>query len=360
MSKADPRVTNIRALAILLVVFGHSIIIFDPEWGLYAPQHPSDALMMVKHCINVIQMPLFFALSGYCYMLSPWWEKRSLGDFVGNKARRLLIPFVAIGFPWMVPIRLVSRYAPWEGCSPLDVVTRFFCGYDLGHLWYLGTLFLMFVLVGCVTAIGRLLSPDRPAHWPARCLALLPTLILSLNKDALPEAPFVRYCAEYLLWFCMGTCVHDACAHMGKRPKGPFALLGLVGLALTLVVVLCPPEDQAMAKSLRYMAATLLILACFVLMPRRTNALIQGCARDSFGIYLFHSPLIYPVFCYLGWLWPLPMVAVTFLACGGASVLLTRLLRRFKVGRCLIGEASQGRNAPPVSGGNGQRRRGHQ
>lgn len=60
-------IENIRAIAIIMVVFGHSIILYSSEWDLYSTIHEVIALDYIKRFINLIQMPLFFSLSGYCF-----------------------------------------------------------------------------------------------------------------------------------------------------------------------------------------------------------------------------------------------------------------------------------------------------
>lgn len=60
-------ITNVRALAIFLVVLGHSIILYSSAWGYYPTEQKSILLDNLKFLINGIQMPLFFSLSGFCF-----------------------------------------------------------------------------------------------------------------------------------------------------------------------------------------------------------------------------------------------------------------------------------------------------
>lgn len=54
------KIDNLRAIAILLVVLGHSIIIYDPNWGLISSEVECMPFMYLKKMINLVQMPLFF------------------------------------------------------------------------------------------------------------------------------------------------------------------------------------------------------------------------------------------------------------------------------------------------------------
>lgn len=60
----------IRALAILLVMLGHSIIIYSSGWNLYDTTQSAPVLAHLKDIINVIQMPLFFSVSGFCLVFT--------------------------------------------------------------------------------------------------------------------------------------------------------------------------------------------------------------------------------------------------------------------------------------------------
>lgn len=60
-------ISNLRVLAILLVVLGHSIIIYDPNWTTYNTPFHSVFLVTLKKIINLFQMELFFSLSGFLF-----------------------------------------------------------------------------------------------------------------------------------------------------------------------------------------------------------------------------------------------------------------------------------------------------
>lgn len=107
-------VSFIRALAILLVMLGHSIIIYSSGWNLYSTDVSAPLFDHLKDMINVVQMPLFFSVSGFClvYTVGPV-GCRPVG--LGVKARRLLIPFLVVGLLWMLPIRLAVGYPGYTG-----------------------------------------------------------------------------------------------------------------------------------------------------------------------------------------------------------------------------------------------------
>ena len=63
----NSNLVTLRAIAIIIVVLGHSIILYDPSWAIYSPKQEFPLFLYLKQIINVIQMPLFFSISGYLY-----------------------------------------------------------------------------------------------------------------------------------------------------------------------------------------------------------------------------------------------------------------------------------------------------
>ena len=63
------QIGNIRALAILLVVSVHSIILYSADWGLYETTRQAPFLAWLEKLMVIPPMPLFFSLSGYLFVL---------------------------------------------------------------------------------------------------------------------------------------------------------------------------------------------------------------------------------------------------------------------------------------------------
>ena len=64
------KIVNLRALAIIIVVIGHSIILYSHKWGLYSTIYNVRFLDILKDWINLIQMPLFLSISGFLFARS--------------------------------------------------------------------------------------------------------------------------------------------------------------------------------------------------------------------------------------------------------------------------------------------------
>lgn len=81
------------------------------------------------------------------------------------------------------------------------------------------------------------------------------------------------------------------------------------------------------------------ILTVYLVMPSKTVRMIQIIDRDSFGMYLFHSPLTYITYTFLVDAIPSIVVGINLLLFGCFSILLTEIIRRTRL-NFIIGECS--------------------
>ena len=139
----DYKICNLRAIAILLVVLGHSIIIYEPGWGLITSSVECLPFVYLKKMINLVQMPLFFSLSGYCYCLSK--NQTFSQRLIANKFMRILLPYFIVCLLYMDPIKIGLGVPGYELSWSL-IKDQMFWFNNNGHLWYLPTLFLMFIV----------------------------------------------------------------------------------------------------------------------------------------------------------------------------------------------------------------------
>ena len=61
----NQQIVNLRGLAILLVVLGHSIIIYDSTFDLLTTGVQMPLFETVKHIVSFVQMKLFISISGF-------------------------------------------------------------------------------------------------------------------------------------------------------------------------------------------------------------------------------------------------------------------------------------------------------
>ena len=95
------------------------------------------------------------------------------------------------------------------------------------------------------------------------------------------------------------------------------------------------------ADSVRLMISlgmkALCIMNAYGVIPERTCSVAEKIDRNSFGVYLFHSPLIYITFATIPNAHPAIVVFINLVEFGAAAYGLTELVRRTKL-KVLIGE----------------------
>ncbi|WP_055426846.1 acyltransferase family protein [Bifidobacterium aesculapii] len=320
-------IVTIRALAILVVMLGHSIIIYSSGWNLYPTIQSAPALAHVKDIINVMQMPLFFSVSGFCLVFT-LSSKR--GVSVLDKVKRLLIPFLIVGLCWMIPLRLALGYPGYRG-QPLwrIVLVDLLLDVDSGHLWFLPTLMLMFIVV---IAAYKLCTAVRWPEWSFEVVLV----VLAMGAagavvifSGLETVPYAGRFGHNFLFFVMGYVWHR---HEGIIMPMKTSIGRVVSAAL-LVAACVAIWFGVGATGIVSVAFALIMVACiYVLVPDWSSEPVRLISKDSMGLYLFHSPMLYISFALWPDIAPWLMVLINFVGFGLCALGITELLRRLHLG----------------------------
>ena len=160
----------LKVLTILLVVLGHSTYyIIKTNFGGIDYHHyiNNNHSLIVIRVLNVLteiiyyfHMPLFMAISGAFFRIQVEKNKwQSLFTLFKNKFRRLLIPFLVFTILYTLPVKYISNY--FEQTSILDAILGQLFLFGNTHLWYLFTLFIIFMIAYFIlrrdTGVGMLL-----------------------------------------------------------------------------------------------------------------------------------------------------------------------------------------------------------
>ena len=334
LKKFNNKIVNLRAIAILLVVFGHSIIIFDTNWGIYFPLHESDFFMILKHYISIIQMPFFFSISGFCFYYTVQ-SKRKIGEFILNKFKRLIIPFILVAALWMIPIRIFAKYPKWLDMSYLDMLLQVLTGKDAGHLWYLGALFIIFIMAYLFIAV---LNKMKLENKVIEIFCLLCLLLLSLVSSKLPGQLFLASSVKYLFWFFLGFEINKNSEYLDVFPKSMYILGSMIAVVVISFCVFGAVGNHVVNAVAKYLGTGMIVVSSYKLITDRSIPVMKKIAKNSFGVYLFHSPMLYPVFNYMNWLNPVVMVLFDFIVLYIVAYFLTNILRMNKYSKIILGE----------------------
>jgi glucan biosynthesis protein C len=292
--------------------------------GLYGHFGP-DALRSFTVFVDNWGMQLLFLVSGMGAAMS--LRKRSAGEFVAERARRLLMPFLVI-LLLVVPIPAWFRALDFKTFSGgyFAFYPRFFNGlsagpgspgnFDWGHLWFLVYLFVFSVIAAPLfgkwqrqgTPTSR--RPEAPriawAGWlflPALWIALLEAIFrpgwpgaLNLVND---WAVFTVSLSFFVFGYLAGA--DSRLAEAAERNRIAALTLGLVAFGARLACYDWLPVGDGyqalnvLAQFLRGLASWGLVVAAIGFGRKYFKATGRslGIARDlSFPLYLLHyAPL---------------------------------------------------------------------
>ncbi len=123
---------------VLLTILGHS--------------HPNDWTTFPSQPVEFIysfHMPLFFCISGYLFAKSGSLEKDGYLKWIGNKSKRLLIPYFIISAISFIPKTLLENGA-LNDIGLGEVIECFFAPRlnIWGHFWFLPVIFISYFIFG--------------------------------------------------------------------------------------------------------------------------------------------------------------------------------------------------------------------
>ena len=330
-------ISNLRIVSIILVVLAHSIIIYNPYWGLYTTNNNSIILKYLCLFIYIFHMPLFFSISGFLFN-NTLKHNYTFKQLFKKKFLRLIVPYLIVGIIWLIPIKTFLSYSNYTNNSFIyNVFVNLLLGIDNGHLWFLPALFLIFLFSYCIEKLCERYQINI-------YLRIIILVFLSGVGHILPI--YIGSSFIYLLWFQLGKMIASGDI---KISNSKYKFLLLIIMVVLIPIYLIIYDTNSIFK---YVSIVLQIIICFIMLlliygskivifkSERKYNIFNIIDKNSFGIYLFHSPLIYFSFTYYPNINPILMVIINFLIFGIFSVFITILIRKIKLG-FIIGEYNE-------------------
>ena len=306
----------LRVYAIIVLVAWHSYCPYT-SWNL-----ASSPLVRYNNIIFGIlaptaNMPLFTFLSGYLfyYLHKECGKYQDYKGFLKNKARRLFIPYLVLGF--------VINMTQFQRMHPIDL----FWGTP-NHMWYCLMLFYCFIICWFVE--------KKIGSWLNYILAIASfVFVLYHGGQYLGRFPFGLYMPAYFyFFFYLGYWSYRHRDVLFKRTA-------LLPMLLLLYLLSLKLNGGGYFSGV---SASLFIIALLILANRITIEppdWIRTISKYSFGIYVFHQWIIWNV---THWrpmiglmnnhyvLFPIILFVSAFLV----STLLTHFSMKTKAGRFLL------------------------
>ncbi len=157
---------HIRYLMIVFVVVYHSVAAYAtvaPWWAVHDTSF--FAADIIRELLDVFMMPVLFFIAGY--FVFPSLEKRGTTEFLKDKGRRLLIPWV-LAVVIFIPLLMYDRpdqtikpfrnyWLWWLGSfkTGLSSLSPFLSQTNQAVYWFVSLLFTLFVLTAVVHTVMR-------------------------------------------------------------------------------------------------------------------------------------------------------------------------------------------------------------
>lgn len=334
------QISILRVMAVLLVVIGHSGFVYGNSWPMVM-REKSDLIWEIVQYIYSFHMPLFMAVSGYLFCYAGEHKpKKTAGSYIKARFFRLGLPCLLFTVFYLFPVRWWigfydlqerTRWQPWNEVFFTEIVKTG----DIGHMWFVFSLFFIAVLF--------LFLEKYCNRFPIPAFALF--FVLSLYHQEFPAVMLCYKLTYYLFYYYLGYLL---CRHRKLFEKqvytpvngAAFFLLHLYAYYMSGKVMMAEEFSYRLGRHITEILGVLAFFtAAFWLRKAADGRFVRFIEKNSFGIYLFHDPVIYFILVKLMWkeVNPWLVVLLCFTLSIGLSILFTELLRRLGAG-FLIGE----------------------
>ena len=302
-------ISLLRTFAILIVVLGHSMVVYQYNWGIYNPLVKSSFFNALKTYIDTFQMPLFIFISGYMYFYcrKECGKYKKFGKYSFGKIKRLLVPYICVAIMYVLPIRIMTDYKGYYGYNAFQIIYKYILtGLDVGHLWYLLAIFEIFIVFYLFEAAINKIGV------PASFIIIACANIISYK---FPNVFQISISIHYFMFFYLGYIIREYeknILSLFKGKKSTVKIVTLFILQLLFLIVFSKISNSNIVGTLFKnsifllcnIAGTLfyflvLSLISYKYKSLNSNRTLNFLDKESFAIYLFHSPLIYIVLKYI-------------------------------------------------------------
>lgn len=323
--KNNTRFIGLDSLRVVMVICvialhcGMTYMAYRPDWWYVADSQQGVGFTYLVIILDCFPMTALFFLSGY--FAPPSFRKRGTLSFIKDK-------FMHIGVPWILGVLLVAPFFSRASFMALGYpsmpigeyfIKYFFTSlYQQAHYWYLGILFVFFVVYALLpkknNAITSVESDTSKSSSPFLLVSM--TVLITLLAYYL-STKFYKTCNEwtnigYVLYFqparMIGYIAMFALGIYGNKKKwftsegwkpsvgylavGIIAIMGILYWKFFVVFKLSPDVNliiDAVSYSFASVCMTFGLIGLFVKESSSSKYSISRIAPYSYGIYWLHQ-----------------------------------------------------------------------
>lgn len=316
MAKRIIGIDVMQGIAMVLVVLGHHLFPFMPEWYMH-----------MFYWIYTFHMPLFIFISGflvrYSYKGVQGWSEYK--DYVAKRVRKFIPPYLIVGtictlMAWNFK-DMGALLTSWVNLliSPKQSEVTF--------LWYIYLLFIFY----CIAPL--LFNAKR---W-VRGVVFAAALLLSWRYVAISYFCIDRF-TRYFFFFLLGTWAAENYTKL-ERIDVRWSLLALVAFIVMSVVHFIDGYNHALEYAMQWMGIPAFVAVAWLLKKVFVirKALVYV-SVNCFGVYLLHMFFVQAgamIMARLPWVMPswgyvIYLLISTAVSIGATAWIWERLQRRKK------------------------------
>ncbi|MBQ8708191.1 MAG: acyltransferase [Succinivibrionaceae bacterium] len=296
-------ITLLKMLALASVLFFHCYRPFLGEGAFWkvvletTDESFSSFFGTLYHFNKVFDVHCLFFCSGFLYFMTMSGGKRTVGEQLARRVKRIVVPYFSVGLLFTVPLYVLFHIPSGKLLSTMSLTDAYGLFLTMNfsdHLWFLQIMLL-------ITVICLLLNfMIRKYFLVLLAGSLLMTFVFNRVFDGITTMSLVSM-SDNLFLFVLGGAVfryyrqfttslrYPILAVSGALFFTTFNLTGLAGLAKEINSVACDASACVFALGLaRFVAdGTMNFLYRF--------RAIQYYDRNFMGFYMYHMPI--PLIC---------------------------------------------------------------
>lgn len=237
-----------RVISIILIIIAHSHYLSIRTTFGGIPAQQSDILFsaigsspyfhyankIIYEILSTFRLPLLFLISGIVYSLSR--KKRTIAELTRIKFKRLIIPFIFSTLFLSVPIKYLCGYFDKSQNLIYDIV----CGHILlmsnSHLWFLITLFVIFIIYHTIDLILKRIAINASIN---QSIIILLGAFMLFFSGRMPELLAIDQLFNYFIFFAIGASPVTFSIIGKKLPLNnhPWLIAGCYWITFTTLVI---------------------------------------------------------------------------------------------------------------------------
>ena len=233
-------------IGVLLTILGHS---HSNDWTTF-PSQPVEF-------IYSFHMPLFFCISGYLFAKSGSLERNGYLKWIGDKSKRLLIPYFVISAISFIPKTLLEN-GNLNGVGLNELFKCFFAPrFNIwGHFWFLPVIFIFYFVFG----LWQSLLYDNFKYKKCMLIGTLSVaIVLHFIKTDIAWLGFSDLC-KFAVYFVIGIL---ACELLKIKKLGNTELI--VGTLILTAVSIVLFSEFSHNTFVMFIESILMLVACLFL-----------------------------------------------------------------------------------------------